>query len=118
MQLFWEAFPAEGGSARTTYMFAYSDTHPSRPSFERLLDAYFALLPSYQHLPGGTLDSIQFKRVRSPGTCFTNAAAAAQLVQSEGRTSAAAAAVMGPTADSLWICCGGVFGVGQKKTKV
>jgi hypothetical protein len=22
MQLFWEAFPAEGGAARTTYMFA------------------------------------------------------------------------------------------------
>lgn len=24
MQLFWEAFPADGGAARTTYMFAYS----------------------------------------------------------------------------------------------
>jgi hypothetical protein len=24
MQLFWEAFPAEGGASRTTYMFAYS----------------------------------------------------------------------------------------------
>jgi hypothetical protein len=24
VQLFWEAFPAEGGKSRTTYMFAYS----------------------------------------------------------------------------------------------
>lgn len=24
LQLFWEAFPAEGGAARTTYMFTYA----------------------------------------------------------------------------------------------
>ena len=34
LQLFWEAFPAEGGSARTTYMFAYCDTDRQRPSIE------------------------------------------------------------------------------------
>jgi lycopene cyclase CruP len=38
MQVFWEAFPAEGGSSRTTYMFAYSDAEPERPTFEALLD--------------------------------------------------------------------------------
>lgn len=34
MQLFWEAFPAEGGKARTTYLFAYCDTDRQRPSIE------------------------------------------------------------------------------------
>jgi hypothetical protein len=29
LQLFWEAFPAEGGRSRTTYMFAYSGEHCS-----------------------------------------------------------------------------------------
>eukprot|EP00775_Hariotina_reticulata_P005190 gene5190-5428_t len=73
MQLFWEAFPAEGGAARTTYMFAYSDADPSRPSFERLLDTYFALLPSYQELPGNSLDDIQFKRVLFGGfPCYSD----------------------------------------------
>ncbi len=38
LQTFWEAFPAEGGAARTTYMFAYSDAEPQRPTFESLLD--------------------------------------------------------------------------------
>jgi hypothetical protein len=60
LQLFWEAFPAEGGAARTTYMFAYTDAHPSRPSFEQFLDAYFALLPQYQGVP---LEALKFKRV-------------------------------------------------------
>ncbi|GAX85016.1 hypothetical protein CEUSTIGMA_g12437.t1 [Chlamydomonas eustigma] len=60
MQLFWEAFPAEGGAARTTYMFAYSDAHPSRPTMEQLLDTYFELLPEYQ---GVSVDSLAFKRV-------------------------------------------------------
>lgn len=46
--MFWEAFPAEGGAARTTYMFAYSDAEPSRPSFEALLDRYFEDLAKYQ----------------------------------------------------------------------
>lgn len=86
MQLFWEAFPAEcgnitGGSSsspspdgsadgrgaglprpsrRTTYMFAYTDAEPTRPDFEKLLDAYFHLLPSYQGVP---LSRLEFKRV-------------------------------------------------------
>ena len=34
MQLFWEAFPAEGGAARTTYMFTYCDVDKRRPSFQ------------------------------------------------------------------------------------
>ena len=34
MQLFWEAFPAEGGAARTTYMFTYCDTDKRRPTFQ------------------------------------------------------------------------------------
>ncbi len=34
MQLFWEAFPAEGGAARTTYMFTYCDTDRQRPTFQ------------------------------------------------------------------------------------
>lgn len=29
LQLFWEAFPAEGGKSRTTYMFAYSGELPT-----------------------------------------------------------------------------------------
>lgn len=59
-QLFWEAFPAEGGAARTAYMFLYSDTHPDRPSFTSLLNTYLELLPSYQ---GVSLRDITFKRV-------------------------------------------------------
>jgi hypothetical protein len=47
-QMFWEAFPAEGGAARTTYMFAYSDAQPERPTFEALLDRYFEDLQKYQ----------------------------------------------------------------------
>jgi hypothetical protein len=46
-QLFWEAFPAANGG-RTTYMFAYSDAEPIRPSFAQLLDTYLRLLPRYQ----------------------------------------------------------------------
>jgi lycopene cyclase CruP len=59
-QLFWEAFPAEGGSARTAYMFLYSDTHPDRPTFTSLLNTYLELLPRYQNV---SLTDIAFKRV-------------------------------------------------------
>jgi lycopene cyclase CruP len=73
LQLFWEAFPADGGSARTTYMFAYSDAHPDRPTFERLLDAYFALLPAYQGLGPDGLDGLKFKRVLFGGfPCYAD----------------------------------------------
>lgn len=47
MQLFFEAFPAQGGAARTTYCFAYTDAHSSRPSFERLLVS--CSCPAQQH---------------------------------------------------------------------
>ncbi|KXZ50501.1 hypothetical protein GPECTOR_16g676 [Gonium pectorale] len=79
MQLFWEAFPAEGGTARTTYMFAYSDAHPERPSFESLLDTYFEMLPQYQvagwggWVGGVPLSSLRFKRVLFGGfPCYSD----------------------------------------------
>jgi hypothetical protein len=59
-QLFWEAFPAAGGQARTLYMFQYSDAHPSRPSFTQLLDTYLHLLPQYQGVP---LEQLQPQRI-------------------------------------------------------
>ncbi|KAG2452103.1 hypothetical protein HYH02_003137 [Chlamydomonas schloesseri] len=70
VQLFWEAFPAEGGRARTTYMFAYSDAHPDRPTFEALLDTYFQMLPEYQNIP---LEQLKWKRVLFGGfPCYSN----------------------------------------------
>lgn len=73
MQLFWEAFPAEGGTARTTYMFAYSDAKPERPSFESLLDTYFEQLPAYQGLGEGGASALRYKRVLFGGfPCYSN----------------------------------------------
>lgn len=63
-QLFWEAFPAEGGLARTAYMFLYSDNRPERPSFSALLDTYLRLLPQYQ---GVHLKEVKFKRILMGG---------------------------------------------------
>jgi lycopene cyclase CruP len=60
MQLFWEAFPAEGGRARTTYMFTYVDAHPSRPDLEWFLDRYVTDLSAYQGIP---YNEMAFKRV-------------------------------------------------------
>lgn len=60
IQLFWEAFPADGGKYRTVYMFCYSDCHPSRPSFPQLLDMYLKKLPQYQSV---SPDSISPKRL-------------------------------------------------------
>ncbi len=34
LQLFWQAFPAHGGAARTTYMFTYADCAKQRPSLQ------------------------------------------------------------------------------------
>lgn len=34
MQLFWQAFPAQGGAARTTYMFTYADCAKQRPPLQ------------------------------------------------------------------------------------
>ncbi|MGC1307803.1 MAG: FAD-binding oxidoreductase [Phormidesmis sp.] len=56
-QYFWEAFPARDG--RTTYLFTYLDTHPSRPSLEDLFEDYFSLLPEYQNI---SLDQLDFVR--------------------------------------------------------
>jgi len=70
MQVFWEAFPADGGAARTTYMFAYSDAHPDRPGFESLLDTYFTDLAQYQGIPARDL---KFRRVLFGGfPCWSN----------------------------------------------
>ncbi|KAJ9515524.1 hypothetical protein QJQ45_021660 [Haematococcus lacustris] len=70
IQMFWEAFPAEGGAARTTYMFAYSDAEPQRPSFEALLDRYFEGLHAYQ---GISAHDLRFKRVLFGGfPCWNN----------------------------------------------
>jgi lycopene cyclase CruP len=59
-QMFWEAFPAEGGRSRTAYAFCYTDADPSRPSFTAMLEAYLRLLPRYQGVP---LPQLTFKRV-------------------------------------------------------
>jgi lycopene cyclase CruP len=56
-QYFWEAFPARDG--RTTYLFTYLDTHPSRPSLENLFEDYFSLLPQYQNISLEQLDFIR-----------------------------------------------------------
>lgn len=48
LQLFWEAFPAEGGRARTTYMFCYCDPDRQRPSLE-VLSARRELSPQSSH---------------------------------------------------------------------
>lgn len=64
MQLFWEAFPAEGGQARTFYMFAYCDADRRRPSLEAMLDRFFRLLPQYS---GVGLSQLQFKRILFAG---------------------------------------------------
>ena len=51
LQLFWQAFPAEGGAARTTYMFSYADCAKQRPSLQvpacqlSIKDIRLALLP-------------------------------------------------------------------------
>jgi len=51
IQYFWEAFPAGSGPTdRTTYMFAYMDAHPDRPSLQELMEDYWDLLPSYQNI--------------------------------------------------------------------
>mmetsp|Transcript_26308 Transcript_26308/g.36672 ORF Transcript_26308/g.36672 Transcript_26308/m.36672 type:complete len:796 (-) Transcript_26308:188-2575(-) len=69
MQYFWEAFPASSGPTdRTTYMFAYLDTHPSRPSLQRMFQEYFKLLPEYQGWNGSVeelmdADRLQFTRM-------------------------------------------------------
>ena len=69
MQYFWEAFPAEGGNAKTVYMFAYSDADRERPSFEHIFSKYLTELEKYQ---GISLDQVKFKRVLMGGfPCYS-----------------------------------------------
>eukprot|EP00899_Mesostigma_viride_P027533 jgi/Mesvir1/7965/Mv11876-RA.1 len=61
LQYFWEAFPSGSGPTdRTTYLFAYLDAHPSRPSLEQLLDDYWRMLPAYQ---GVSIEELEVLRV-------------------------------------------------------
>ncbi|CAK0756134.1 hypothetical protein CVIRNUC_002428 [Coccomyxa viridis] len=70
LQLFWQAFPAEGGAARTTYMFSYADCAKQRPSLQGLLDRYFELLPGYQSC---SLTDLKIKRVLFGGfPCYSH----------------------------------------------
>ncbi|CAL5227327.1 g10267 [Coccomyxa viridis] len=70
LQLFWQAFPAEGGAARTTYMFSYADCAKQRPSLQGLLDRYFELLPRYQSC---SLTDLKIKRVLFGGfPCYSS----------------------------------------------
>jgi lycopene cyclase CruP len=69
MQYFWEAFPAEGGKAKTVYMFAYADADPARPSMIDIFDTYLSNLERYQGVP---LDQINWKRVLMGGfPCYS-----------------------------------------------
>ena len=69
MQYFWEAFPAEGGNAKTVYMFAYSDADQARPSFEHIFSKYLTELEQYQ---GISLEQVTFKRVLMGGfPCYS-----------------------------------------------
>ena len=57
VQYFWEAFPAaDAADARTTYMFAYLDAHPSRMSLEAMLEDYWERMPAYQNVDLEDLD--------------------------------------------------------------
>eukprot|EP00186_Timspurckia_oligopyrenoides_P001115 CAMPEP_0182444604 /NCGR_PEP_ID=MMETSP1172-20130603/3005_1 /TAXON_ID=708627 /ORGANISM="Timspurckia oligopyrenoides, Strain CCMP3278" /LENGTH=537 /DNA_ID=CAMNT_0024640201 /DNA_START=471 /DNA_END=2084 /DNA_ORIENTATION=+ len=57
LQYFWEAFPAQDG--RTTYMFAYLDAHPDRPSLAEVFNDYLTLMPGYQNV---RLEDLQLLR--------------------------------------------------------
>lgn len=51
-------------------MFSYSDAHPTRPTFEEMLNLYFEYLPRYQGIP---LSSLRFKRVLFGGfPCYSD----------------------------------------------
>jgi len=69
MQFFWEAFPAEGGTMRTVYMFAYTDSDESRPSFTDMLDMYLHKVPEYQQVQP---TDVQLKRILMGGfPCYS-----------------------------------------------
>lgn len=61
LQCFWEAFPAGSGPRdRTSYLFAYMDVNPERPSLEQMLEMYWDLMPEYQNVQ---LNNLQIMRV-------------------------------------------------------
>lgn len=47
VQLYWERFPSGAEGDVTTYMFAYCDAVPERPTLTAMLAAYFRRLPAY-----------------------------------------------------------------------
>ena len=61
LQYFWEAFPSGSGAQdRTTYLFAYMDAEPERPSVSDMFDDYWALLPRYQ---GKSVEELNMLRI-------------------------------------------------------
>ena len=64
LQFFWEAFPADGGTKRTVYMFAYSDAQPERPSFSTFLEIFLKRFQDYQHV---RLEDVKFHRILMGG---------------------------------------------------
>lgn len=69
LQYFWESFPAEGGNAKTVYMFAYADAEQSRPTFAEIFATYLKKLEAYQQT---ILDEVRFKRILMGGfPCYS-----------------------------------------------
>lgn len=61
VQYFWEAFPSGSNpSDRTTYMFAYLDAAPYRPSLVDMMEDYWRLMPKYQDI---NLDDVTPQRI-------------------------------------------------------
>jgi lycopene cyclase CruP len=72
LQLFWEAFPAAGGAARTFYLFAYTTAEAARPPLAALLERFLRDLPAYA---GAPLAALRFRRLLVGGLpCFPGAA--------------------------------------------
>ncbi|KAF6259744.1 hypothetical protein COO60DRAFT_1700692 [Scenedesmus sp. NREL 46B-D3] len=55
-QYWWERFPAAGGAATTSYMFAFTDPHPANARLlQHMAAVYAAQLPTYLGVPPGSL---------------------------------------------------------------
>eukprot|EP00468_Gymnochlora_sp_CCMP2014_P003645 CAMPEP_0167755032 /NCGR_PEP_ID=MMETSP0110_2-20121227/8599_1 /TAXON_ID=629695 /ORGANISM="Gymnochlora sp., Strain CCMP2014" /LENGTH=616 /DNA_ID=CAMNT_0007640975 /DNA_START=88 /DNA_END=1936 /DNA_ORIENTATION=- len=73
VQLFWEAFPAGSGPLdRTTYMFAYMDTKPTRPSLQRMFEEYIRLMPEYQGLNATLEDLVNENKLKAKRLLFAS----------------------------------------------
>jgi hypothetical protein len=47
-QYWWERFPAQGGAATTSYMFAFTDPHPANAGLlQHMARVYAEQLPTY-----------------------------------------------------------------------